>query len=387
MISEDSNDRDVGRFMAQILRGGDGNGPLASVLVRCLEEGTRSPGDPISAAAWPLLPTDPQYIERTKQGFPGLSGKKLQEFLELLHQAASDLAAHEAKQGNRLATLQRGVQFSCTALLSHAQVLASDGNLEARPPLLLVLESPKGSRLAIASEESLENFYSQFENWLAKRLAGRLEKHQPLTSSKSSGSGSGESLQLPSARKDAVRKFLGDLETQRGELARRELVDERMGHYEQAIAKHGRDEWVNVVAETLVRCYLSEYTSGGPREFLGGIGRKTGLIFPYFQGRSRDKRVRPSVAILEMLVRACTSAEHAVPLGIFLGRLWKRFGILVGTSTGSGTEDATLLASHGMRVSPNDLEENCNALVLQLEELGLARRYPDNVAYIGRYDV
>ncbi len=387
MISQDRNDRDVGRFMAEILRGRGGSGTLAKVVADCLVEGSDRPQDPISLLVWPLLSQDSNPIVRRLTRCSPHDSSECREFFGRLEEAAHQLAGHEMQQGNRLATLQRSVQFCCLALIAHAQALAAGGALAARSPLLLVPEAPKGSRLAHASEESLNSYFDAIEDWLAVMLGRRIEMGEPVAYGSKDEHSEDIRLKLPAIRKDSVRKFLADILTEKGESPKPDLVDERMSLYERALVKHGKDDWAVVIGETLVQSYVNEYTSGGPRQFLGGVGRKVGLVYPHFQGNSRDKRIRPSVAILDVLVKCCTPTDEPIPLTMFLDRLWERFGIIVGARQGGDRNDLALLRRHDIDVSPTELEENTQALVDELVQVGLARRYPDNISYVGRYHV
>ena len=55
MVSPDRFDREVGRFMAAILRGREGTGALGRIVTECLTKDSNSPVDPITFASWPLL--------------------------------------------------------------------------------------------------------------------------------------------------------------------------------------------------------------------------------------------------------------------------------------------------------------------------------------------
>lgn len=382
MISGDKNDREVGRCVAEILRGKDGHGRLAELLIERLANEQECPDDPVSLLCWPLLNQQPIYQQKATKRISPYENKQCRDFFEQLERAADQLAEHERQHGNRIATLQRSVQFACLAVLAHAQALAATGKGKNRPPLFMTPTAAKGSRLALASEASLDNFYGEFESFLSEKLADRLTKGQPIKIQE--GDDEEEHLELPAQRKDSVRKFLQTVLSEKGgELRPREL-DDRMGFYELAVEKHGKDEWSLVVGETLTQCYLHEYSSGGPRPFLGGIGRKAGFIYPHFQGRSKEKRVSPSVAILDVLVRSCTPVDHAVPVHEFAAVLWDRFGVIFG---GRPTADIDVLQGLGIEISATDLEENTRGLVDYLSDIGLARRYPDNISYIGKYSV
>lgn len=386
MISSDRNDREVGRFMAEILRGQDKNGSLAKLVIEALSKNSETPQDPISFLAWPLLSQEPEHISRKSSRASPYDNRKLKQFFKQLEVAAQQLAEHEKSQGNRLATLQRAVHFSCLSLLSHVQALAVNGKLQNRPPLLLTMAATKGSRLALASEESLNNCYRSFESWLAEQLSLRLEKGQPIICGTDEGEEEECLPNLPAQRKDSVRKFLSEIADEKGNPVDHELLDDRMSLWEQSSAKCGKDNWALVMGETIVQCYLNEYTSGGPRQFLGGVGRKAGIIFPHFQGRSKEKRIRPSVAILDVLVKSCCPSNEPIPFNQFLDHLWLRFGIVVGGRIGDEDCDRELLLNHCIDISQAELEENSLSFIDHLVQIGLARRYPDNIAYVGKYN-
>jgi hypothetical protein len=385
MITRDQMDKHVGRFMADIIRGRNKSGPLAKEVLAGVQKGSERPCDPITFASWPLLKSehDDKPLKPVSRCSP-FDTKKLRQFHDHLEAAAADLAGHEANQGNRLATLQRTVHFACVALLAHAQALAVDGVLQNRAPLLIAMEAPKGSPLAIASEASLNAYYASFEAWLARQLGVLLTKGAPLCPNEDSD-GHEDLGELPDLRKDAVRKWLSQILLVKGANPTPAAIADRMYLYEQALAQHGKDDPGLVLGETLVQSYVAEYETGGPRKFLGGLGRKVGVIFPHFQGRSREKRIRPSIPILDMLVKACTETKGPVPLHVFQQRLWERFGMVLGTRHDEEGGDHALLVSHGIEVSKTDLDTNIETFVDHLVQLQLARRYPDNITYIGRY--
>lgn len=382
LISSDLMDKEVGRFMAELLRGEDGKGPLAKLVKDCLTN--EQPLDPITFLAWPLLSHEPEHVSKTSSRCSPHGNSALKKYFDLLGKAAAQLADHQRQQGNRLATLQKAVHFSCLSLLGHAQALAANGNLSKRSPLLLTMTAPKNSLLAAASEESLNRYYECFESWLAECLAERLEKGRPIAYGNEDGKSEPCRVELPANRKDSVRKFLGEFLV-REENVESDVIDDRMSLYEQSVANHGKDNWALVIAETLVQCYLNEYESGGPRQFLSGVGRKAGIIYPHFAGRSKDKRIRPSVSILDVLVKCCTPPDGAIPFNAFLDCLWERFGIVVGGRMGDGDSDHELLSGRDIDIGQADLEENTKGFIDHLVEIGLARRYPDNIAYVGRY--
>jgi len=85
--------------------------------------------------------------------------------------------------------------------------------------------------------------------------------------------------------------------------------------------------------------------------------------------------------MLEVLVKSCTLPSTPVPDQDFLDALWSTFGLL----TGGRPDDALLLKDAGIEVGFEELSSNWEALVTRLGDIGLARRYPDNISYIGRF--
>jgi len=389
MISADDMDKHVGEFMAALLRGpeDDGLGALARLLLAQMDtgDGVNVPRDPISFLAWPLLSQEPKHLERD-DGRPMLfENKALAPFAKHLIAASDALAAHEEAQGNRLATLQRGVQFVCLAVIAHAQALAAKGKLEKRNPLLLVTSAPKGSRLAIASERSLLRFYEAFEDWLGLELGERIRKGQPVATVKDAKHPSPAQKAPDSLNRNSVRAWLRTFADAKGNAPDADLIESRMSLFEGALAEYGKDNVPDVLGAAAAACYFEEYSGGGPRPFLQGIGKQVGLIFPQAQGRSQEKRIKPSVQTLDVLVKSCTPIGRSVPFDEFLHNMWHRFGIVVqGELDGASAHDQLLEV--GIDVSPTDLKENREAIIEHLVEIGLARRYPDNVAYVGRFD-
>lgn len=388
MISADEMDKRVGKFMAALLRGPDADAhcALARIMLKHMGD-SAEPQDPISFLVWPLLRQEPKRrLERDAARCLIYESKQLAAFAEHVIAASDTLAAHEEAQGNRLATLQRGVQFVCLAVLAHAQALAAGGKLERRTPLLLVSSAAKGSRLARASELSLIRYYETFEGWLGLQLGERIRKGQPVSTVKDSKHPSPAQPAPESVHRGSVKAWLKTFADEKGEPPDDDIIDNRMALFEEALAEHGRDRVPDVLGATLASCYYDEYSGGGPRPFLQGIGKQVGLIFPHGAGRSQEKRVRPSVQTLDVLVKACTPTDRAIPMDEFLLNLWERFGIVV---HGALKEDLVVheqLVEAGIDVSPTDLKENRDALIEHLVDIGLARRYPDNVAYVGRFN-
>ncbi|MEM4724576.1 MAG: hypothetical protein QXP01_06155, partial [Candidatus Hadarchaeum sp.] len=265
MITCDQMDKRVGRFMADIISGRNKSGPLMKMVLDALQKGSDRPVDPITLAAWPLL-ENKRADELSKQSTrcSPYNNEKLNKFCENIEAAAADLASHEEKIGNRLATLRRAVHFACIALLAHAQALAVDGDLQKRAPLLITMDAPKGSPLANASEASLDAYYELFEAWLARQLGARLTEGKPLCRNRD---GSDElRVTLPNMhQKQSVRMWLSQFLLVGGVTPTQESIDDRMYLYEQALAKHGENNPGLVLGETLVKAYIAEYKSGGPR--------------------------------------------------------------------------------------------------------------------------
>jgi hypothetical protein len=85
--------------------------------------------------------------------------------------------------------------------------------------------------------------------------------------------------------------------------------------------------------------------------------------------------------MLEVLVKSCTSPTRPVPDQEFLDALWSTFGLL----TGGRPDDALILRDASIEVGFEELNNNWDDMVTRLADIGLARRYPDNISYIGRF--
>jgi hypothetical protein len=391
MISTDDMDKKVGRFMAALVRGPqpEAPAPLARILLAHMADSgpARQPQDPISFLVWPLLSHEPTHLEQNTECCAVYASKALAEFAGQFVAAADSLAGHEAAQGNRLATLQRGVQFVCLAVLAHAQALAANGRLERRSALLLAMDAEKGSRLARASELTLLRYYEAFEGWLAAQLSERIRREQPVSTVKDQKHKAPAAPAPMSLHRSSVKAWLKTFADDKGEPPTEETLQDRMACFEEALAEHGRERVADVLGETLASCYYQEYSGGGPRPFLQALGKQVGLIFPHGAGRSQEKRVRPSVQTLDVLVKACTPTDRAIPVDEFLQNLWLRFGIVVHGAIDQQQNVHEQLVAAGIEVSPTDLKKNRDDLISHLVEIGLARRYPDNVAYVGRFNV
>lgn len=375
MASRDNNDRGLGEFGLHLL-GTGGTSLLSKLLTERLT--IEKPTDPLTIAAWPLLIDQGRGVKATERSASALRKRHSASIMAEFRAAAQSLASHEQVQGNRLRSLERATHFVCVATHAHAQAVAADGKLDERAPALLVTDAVKGGGLARASEQSLKLVHEKVGQWLAQRLADRLDAGKPCTGD--------EVLELPgSANGKEVRKLLRTIGVAKKPHGPPddEVLDERMSAFNEARSRFGKDDVAKIIGATLVECYLREYDSGGPREALTRLCARAGLLYPHYQGRSAEKRIQPSAPVLDMLVRACVADKEAIPLTEFLERLWKRFGLIAGDRRNDSWDDSAYLHGYGLPVDPSQLQENTDALITQLVTMGLARRYPDNVTFIG----
>lgn len=374
MVSGDYNDRGLGRYGSALLMAGGGE--LASLLRNSLE--LERPLDPISVLAWPLLVDRTGHAGGDTSDVAFMRQSHNKAFLNNMGDAADSLASHTINSRDPLRLIQRAVHFVCVATVAHAQALAVGGKMEQRPPLLLVSGATKGSELAVASERSLLAAFSGFDTWLADQLERRLSRGKPLVRD--------EVIDISKVEDGrSVRALLRTIASaKKGHPAPTDAeVNERFQVFATARNQYRGQNAVRVFAQALQEIYSQEYESGGPQSFLLSLGRRCGLLYPHFQGRSRDKRVMPNARILEMLVRACVRHGETVSLEAFLGRLWDRFGCVVGGRHTDKWSDADVLAAHGAGVEIEDLATNTECFVDELVSMGFARRYPDGVTFVG----
>jgi hypothetical protein len=375
MVTRDGMDNGLGMFAANLLRANDGPSPLAEILKAAANP--VGPCDPVTALVWPLIAAgEPKEFPSKKTA--ALDKKHNREFVSAVGVAAACLAEHEKAQGNRIRTLQRATHFACLVTHSHAQAVVGGARNARRPPLLLVASGGKQEAAAIASERSLERMHVEFEAWLGERLAERIRKEKPLVDG---------AAPLPSDTTDgrtikAALRRIADASKDHEEPTA-EMVDARYQMYMNKLKQLGADDPARVLGHALVQIYGHEYSSGGPRSFLTSLGRRAGLLYPHFQGRSREKRVRPSVAMLDAITRACVEPGTVITLEQFLERLWVRFGLIVGGRRSQDWDDVAYLNDAQIPVEVDDMISNTESLVDDLVLLGLARRYPDGVTFIG----
>src|SRR5579859_3073403 len=307
MVTRDNNDRGLGDFAAMLINGDD-KGSLAHEVLRSVTDDR--PADPVTALVWPLLPDEGRDYKPATRLTKAAKQRHNRQVFAAIKEASLTLATHERAQGNRLHTLHRAVHFSCVATHVHAQALAGGGDLERRPPALLAMGGQRRSDVALASERSVDAIYAALERWLADRLAERIASGDPI----------GEDappMNLSTVDGWQVRAVLQRIrsaKTRAHDEPSKEEVDARAATFQAVRRDLGDDDPARVLAHTLVSCYAREYEAGGPRRFLQALGRKVGLLYPHFQGAVREKRIRPSVPVIDVFVRSCVAAGDAVPL-------------------------------------------------------------------------
>lgn len=375
MASRSGNDRGVGEFGAALLNDG-AQQSLSGAFRRSAS--SDKPQDAISAAVWPLLELTPRESRPSQKAATALERSHNRAVVAALREAAEVLATHEDAQGNRLRTLERVVHFVCVATLVQAHALSANGDLDKRIPLLLAIGGNQKGAVDGASEQCLSLVYDAFEFWLAEMLALRIGKSRLMGDD-------GDPIVLQSGDGRSARALLRTI----GSAAQghgdpdEDTLDARMADFASAKREFGKDRLESVLGHTLVASYLREFTSGGPRPFLQGLESRTGLIYPHFQGRG-PRRLRPSTAVLDMLVRSVVPHGEAVPLNEFLKQLWNRFGFIVGGRRTYDWDDAEALNENGVSIDMSALISNTEAFTDLLVRMGLARRYADNVTFVGQ---
>lgn len=375
MVTRDGNDNGLGVFAANLLRGEGASSPLSDIVKSAANPS--GPGDPVTALVWPLI-AGSEAKEFAPKRTPALEKRHNREFVAAVRAAADCLAEHEKAQGNRIRTLQRATHFACLVTHAHAQAVSASVRSGSRVPLLLVASGGKQEAAAIASERSLEQMHAEFEAWLGDRLADRIRKEKPLAEGAEplpADSTDGRTIKAALRRIADAAKDHPDPSS--------DVVDARYQMYATKLKQLGGEDPPRVLAHALVQIYCREYSSGGPRSFLTSLGRRAGLLYPHFQGRSREKRVRPSVAMLDVMTRACVEPGSVLSLEDFLERLWSRFGLIVGGRRSREWDDVAYLNEAQIAVEVDDMIENTEAFVDDLVLLGLARRYPDGVTFVG----
>jgi hypothetical protein len=87
--------------------------------------------------------------------------------------------------------------------------------------------------------------------------------------------------------------------------------------------------------------------------------------------------------MFDVIVRCCVEQGDAIEFNEFLHRLWRRFGLIVGGRRSEEWDDVQYLEYNSIAVSIDELGTNTDALINELVLMGLARRYPDGVTFVG----
>lgn len=389
VATRDHNDRGLGEFGAFLL--GEGESSLRSAVAAATQ--TDHASDPVTALIWPLLIDRDGHVPRHTEDSQAsrferaAKQKHNRAIFAALREAADCLASHEAGHGNRLKTLQRAVLFACIATFAHGQAAAADGALDRRSPGLIAVAGNGRGDVALASERSVENIFHGLEHWLGKRLGDRIAAKRSLLGSTKMKTDEPQidACSLDGRTVKALLRQFGVAKRGHGEPDAK-TIEARYRRFVATRKEFGDAEPSSVLGHTLARCYFEESDSGGPREFLQALSCRVGLLYPHFQGRARAKRVRPSAPVLDVLVRACVPTREAVDLDEFLKRLWTRFGLLVGGRRSAEWDDVAVLEASGIPINIDQIAENTEAFVSEIEVMGLARRYPDGVTFVGEYD-
>ncbi|MCA9693583.1 MAG: hypothetical protein KC636_28565 [Myxococcales bacterium] len=369
MVTRDSNDRGLGDFIARTI---DGTG-LDETLRELLA--SKQPHDPLSALIWPALSGDERPYDVSAKS--KRRRRRRSSFDQELSAAAECLASHERRHGNHLRTMQRVVHFACAAIFARAHALAAEDQLAKRTPALIAMSERRRSDLAHASERSLELGFDRFEAWLAERLAALIEDEEPLKQ--------GERPITASSDARTVRRQFKRIGSAKGggRAPSDDDIELRMSLWREAKLRDEELTPARQIAHALVAAQRFQSASGPPRAFIQALCRKAGLLYPHFQGATLRKRVKPSVPMLDALVQSCVSASELVPLDVLLERLWTRFGLIVGGRRGPGWDDVAVLADAGVDIDPSELAANTELFVDELASIGLARRYPDDITFVG----
>lgn len=136
------------------------------------------------------------------------------------------------------------------------------------------------------------------------------------------------------------------------------------------------------VAEAFVRAAVHpcfQQLGKDPTDFLSFLGRLSGLLFPRVGGKG-EKYLLPTPQFLDMLVAVTLEPGETCALEDFWKRVQQQFGLISGARS---FVDADLLYKRGIRhTTIPQLEENAAKLRIELQRLGYARLYSDDVALI-----
>jgi len=372
-----NNDGFSGNFLAYLLKWdfGEGGSPAVDKITQALNENI----DPMSVLAYILTPEEEQPILATRR----YADKNPEDFdklmlscpgLQMLRKCFDRLSTYYPERLSSQRFLRLLIILGSLVLIRYLVILCNQ-NFQAQahnqPVNLAFLIDARQSR-SLRVRQSSQNCYSRTTGALADLYAFWL-KDWIL-----------EQAEYDSSRSDLqVASVVQTYQRLINELP--EIFSRGTPPPETMTIATNPTEAASIAGLHLASNMLTKESKDNfLSSFIRDLGVRSGLLKPRSTSQ-RHKHFDLQADTLEVLVMALlepgTEAD-GVTLGEFANRLWNTFGMLFG-GLDQGATDFHILANLGIQESNlDDLNENCDAFVARLVELGLAKEYADGLVLI-----
>ena len=351
---------DTGEFIGGLLRAYCPE--LADYVKEVLEDGN----DPISLLFKPVLEESMETFERMRhEDIPAFKeqNESMKWFLKGIKDSGACLKNNFEKHPNTLTQLRLFNFFCIFHLIRYMTMLEAFYCGEAIRPILLDFSgmSPSQSSVARASEMSYTQMHKSINRFYAWGYAKQLE--------------------AAGFDKKALLESETPAYEQNKKLSRtgKEELDTLWRLAKERTEQTQNDDTARLIFGETMYDMLALEASSHPVNCLKILGTSSGILYPPDKTHP-NKRFVLSQDLLEMLLRSCVEPGEILSGLEMRGRLWERFGVVVG---GSNFELNKLQGS-GMilQVDEDSLENNFMSFADTLEAMDFAEIMADGILQI-----
>lgn len=351
---------DTGEFIGGLLRAYCPE--LADYVKEVLEDGN----DPISLLFKPVLEESMETFERMRhEDIPAFKeqNESMKWFLKGIKDSGVCLKNNFEKHPNTLTQLRLFNFFCIFQLIRYMAMLETFYCGEAIRPILLDFSgmSPSQSSVARASEMSYTQMHKSINRFYAWGYAKQLE---------AAGFDKKALLESETPAYEQNKKL---------SRAGKEELDTLWSLAKERTEQAQNDDTARLIFGETMYDMLALEASSHPVNCLKILGTSSGILYPPDKTHP-NKRFVLSQDLLEMLLRSCVEPGEILSGSEMRGRLWERFGVVVG---GSNFELNKLQGS-GMilQVDEDSLENNFMSFADTLEAMDFAEIMADGILQI-----
>lgn len=368
LITSDQTDQGLGSFLANLFSNTD----LKKIFINKMTNNKNY--DPISTLLLPLIGKSKEFDSKN---FNKVLNKEHQkEFLSMISKLSENLCSYE-NSNNHLRTIKRFIHFVCMTPFFHIQSLSADGILNKRHPVLLTTDINNDSEISLLSNQSIDNIYNRFNDWLINKLELKLKNGEYLDIAEKDNK---PLIKCPNDNltDEKIMEWINNENNFEYPSANNKVKfkNQRINLFKRRCKIMENDNIHHILATTLHDIFNIE-SKYSPKTFINKLSKRLGLFYPNYK-ETDYTRMYVNSSIRDLLVKLNLKKDEIIPLPIFLHRLWNNLGIIIG-----GDNDHSLLNSFGLNIEPKILKMNKDKFVDDLVNMGLARKYADNETLIG----